>query len=131
MGDSSGDGVINPVGKGGDTLEDCIVDIDGQTHAMASAPATLALMEQIYVVLSYDGLAILYLDGGKAAELAGLLPRAGAHPGVGVTSEGMADFIGAIDEVAVYGAALTRLVARPPARGERPCRAPPGASSSG
>ncbi len=109
MGDSSADGVILAVGKGGDTLEASFVDTDGQTHAMASAPGTLAPGKWTHVVLSYDGShGILYLDGGKAAELAGVFtPRAGARLGIGATSEGMAYFIGAVDEVAVYGAALS------------------------
>ena len=107
--DATADGVVLEVGPAGDTLSVDLVDTSGQSHAMASAAASVTHDHWYHVVATYDGShGALYLDGARVAEIAGVFtPRASGRFDIGAAPFGSKYFSGGIDEVAVYGAALT------------------------
>ena len=83
-------------------------DTDGKSHVLSSGENRPGHGSWHHVVATYDGLtAELYLDGKKVASLEeAFVPRTTGELHIGHASPGNY-FAGAIDEVAIYGKALS------------------------
>ena len=92
-----------------------IIDSDGGTHALVSAPGILTTNQFHHVAVTYDqasGLGVLYADGVVvfAAHLGTFTPRTSANLHLGLRPAGSlypSIYSGLMDEVSVYSRALT------------------------
>ena len=101
----------------------CILTATGTTYRITSSTTSVVAGTTYHVALTYDGSDLrLYVNGVENAtpvSVAGTLKQTGQHINIGRSGGNILNFVGTLDEVAVYGSALSsaRILAHAAAAG--------------